>query len=59
MTSIKFSGKGSSTAATHLIKMAAQAALGQRPRLDVFGTDYPTPDGTFIRDYVQVNDLTV
>jgi UDP-glucose 4-epimerase len=43
--------------ATHLIKVAAQAALGQRPHLDVFGTDYETPDGTCIRDYVQVNDL--
>ncbi|WP_134496096.1 UDP-glucose 4-epimerase GalE [Microvirga pakistanensis] len=43
--------------ATHLIKVAAQAALGQRPYLDVFGTDYETPDGTCIRDYVQVNDL--
>ncbi len=47
----------STPAATHLIKVAAQAALGQRPHLDVFGTDYPTPDGTCIRDYVQVNDL--
>lgn len=43
--------------ATHLIKVAAQAALGQRPYLEVFGTDYPTRDGTCIRDYVQVNDL--
>jgi UDP-glucose 4-epimerase len=43
--------------ATHLIKVAAQAALGQRPHLDVFGTDYPTEDGTCVRDYVQVNDL--
>jgi UDP-glucose 4-epimerase len=43
--------------ATHLIKVAAQAALGQRPHLDVFGTDYPTEDGTCIRDYIQVNDL--
>jgi len=43
--------------ATHLIKVAAQAALGQRPHLDVFGTDYETPDGTCIRDYIQVNDL--
>ncbi len=43
--------------ATHLIKVAAQAALGQRPCLDVFGTDYETPDGTCIRDYIQVNDL--
>jgi UDP-glucose 4-epimerase len=43
--------------ATHLIKVAAQVALGQRPYLEVYGTDYPTPDGTCIRDYVQVNDL--
>ncbi len=43
--------------ATHLIKVAAQVALGQRPYLEVFGTDYPTPDGTCIRDYIQVNDL--
>jgi UDP-glucose 4-epimerase len=47
----------SSPRATHLIKMAAQAALGQRAGLDVFGTDYPTPDGTCLRDYVQVTDL--
>ena len=37
--------------------MAAQAALGQRPYLEVFGTDYPTPDGTCMRDYIQVTDL--
>ena len=37
--------------------MASQAALGQRPHLDVFGTDYDTPDGTCVRDYIQVNDL--
>ena len=43
--------------ATHLIKVAVQAALGYRPRLDVFGTDYPTQDGTCIRDYIQVTDL--
>ena len=43
--------------ATHLIKVASQAALGQRPRLEVFGTDYPTPDGTCIRDYIHVTDL--
>ncbi len=43
--------------ATHLIKVAAQAALGQRPHLDVYGTDYPTPDGTCIRDYIHVTDL--
>jgi UDP-glucose 4-epimerase len=50
---------GQSTAnATHLIKVAAETALGLRPRLDVFGTDYPTPDGTCIRDYIHVADLT-
>ncbi|MGO4573556.1 UDP-glucose 4-epimerase GalE [Microvirga sp. 2TAF3] len=43
--------------ATHLLKVAAQAALGQRPYLEVFGTDYDTPDGTCVRDYVQVNDV--
>ncbi len=43
--------------ATHLIKVAAQAALGKRPKIQVFGTDYPTPDGTCIRDYIQVTDL--
>lgn len=47
----------STPAATHLIKVAAQAALGQRPRLDVFGTDYPTPDGSCLRDYIHVSDL--
>jgi UDP-glucose 4-epimerase len=43
--------------ATHLIKVAVQAALGRRTHVDVFGTDYPTPDGTCMRDYVQVTDL--
>ncbi|HEY8031869.1 MAG TPA: UDP-glucose 4-epimerase GalE [Methylocella sp.] len=43
--------------ATHLIKLAVQAALGLRPGLEVFGTDYPTRDGTCIRDYIQVSDL--
>ncbi len=43
--------------ATHLIKIAAQAALGQRPCLHIFGTDYDTPDGTCIRDYIHVTDL--
>jgi UDP-glucose 4-epimerase len=47
----------SSPNATHLIKVAAQAALGQRPYLQVFGTDYPTPDGSCVRDYIQVTDL--
>jgi UDP-glucose 4-epimerase len=43
--------------ATHLIKVAVQAALGMRKGLDVYGTDYPTPDGTCIRDYIHVTDL--
>jgi len=43
--------------ATHLIKVASQTALGQRPKMDIFGTDYPTPDGTCIRDYIHVTDL--
>jgi UDP-glucose 4-epimerase len=47
----------SSTRATHLIKVAAQAALGERTHLEVFGTDYPTPDGSCLRDYIQVTDL--
>jgi UDP-glucose 4-epimerase len=47
----------SSAEATHLIKAAVQAALGLRPHLNVFGTDYPTRDGTCIRDYIQVSDL--
>jgi UDP-glucose 4-epimerase len=43
--------------ATHLIKAAVQTAIGLRPSLEVFGTDYPTPDGTGIRDYIHVTDL--
>jgi UDP-glucose 4-epimerase len=43
--------------ATHLIKVAVQTALGLRPKMDVFGTDYPTPDGTCVRDYIHVADL--
>jgi UDP-glucose 4-epimerase len=43
--------------ATHLIKVACETALGKRSKLDVFGTDYPTPDGTCIRDYIHVSDL--
>lgn len=43
--------------ATHLIKRACQVALGRIPRLEIFGTDYPTPDGTGVRDYVHVTDL--
>lgn len=45
------------TPETHLVPSALQAALGQRPALQLFGTDYPTPDGTCIRDYVHVEDL--
>jgi UDP-glucose 4-epimerase len=49
---------GQSTAdATHLIKVASQAALGQRDHMSIFGTDFPTPDGTGIRDYIHVSDL--
>ena len=47
----------STTGATHLIKVAVETALGLRPKMDVFGTDYPTPDGTCIRDYIHVSDL--
>jgi UDP-glucose 4-epimerase len=43
--------------ATHLIKVACQAVLGQRPYLEVFGTDFPTPDGSCLRDYIHVTDL--
>jgi UDP-glucose 4-epimerase len=49
---------GQSTArATHLVKVACETALGERPYLEVFGTDYPTSDGTCIRDYIHVTDL--
>lgn len=43
--------------ATHLIKVACQTALGQRESMDIFGTDYDTPDGTCLRDYIHVSDL--
>ena len=42
---------------THLIPLAIDAALGERPPMTIFGTDYPTPDGTCIRDYIHVDDL--
>jgi len=49
---------GQSTAgATHLIKVAAEAVTGQRDHVAVFGTDYATPDGTGVRDYIHVSDL--
>jgi UDP-glucose 4-epimerase len=43
--------------ATQLIKVAVETALGLRSKLDIYGTDYPTPDGTCIRDYIHVTDL--
>lgn len=42
---------------THLIPLAVRAALGRGPTLEIFGTDYPTPDGTAVRDYIHVTDL--
>ncbi len=49
---------GQSTAgATHLIKVAVEAALGKRDKVEVFGTDFDTPDGTGVRDYIHVTDL--
>lgn len=49
----------STPGATHLIKVACETATGKRAAMDVFGTDYPTPDGTCIRDYIHVSDLAV
>ena len=43
--------------ATHLIKVSCEAATGKRPGISIYGTDYPTPDGTCIRDYIHVEDL--
>ncbi|MCD7109054.1 UDP-glucose 4-epimerase GalE [Rhizobium sp. DKSPLA3] len=50
------SGQSSKTS-THLIKIACAVALGKRASMSVFGTDYPTPDGTCVRDYIHVWDL--
>jgi len=47
----------STEGATHLIKVAVEAALGKRGSVSVFGTDYDTPDGTGVRDYIHVSDL--
>ena len=47
----------STKGATHLIKVAVETALGRRAKMDIFGTDYPTPDGTCVRDYIHVSDL--
>jgi UDP-glucose 4-epimerase len=49
----------STPGATHLIKVACETATGKRPTMEIFGTDYPTPDGTCIRDYIHVSDLAV
>ncbi len=46
-----------SKGATHLLKVACETAVGKRTHVDVFGTDYPTPDGTCVRDYIHVSDL--
>src|SRR5437868_7404189 len=43
--------------ATHLLKVATEVATGQRAKIDVYGTDYPTPDGTCVRDFIHVADL--
>jgi len=47
----------STKGATHLIKVAVETALGKRGKMDIFGTDYATPDGTCVRDYIHVSDL--
>ena len=47
----------STNGATHLIKVAVEAALGMRSHIEVYGTDYPTPDGTCVRDFIHVSDL--
>ena len=47
----------STVGATHLLKIAVEAATGQRAKVDVYGTDYPTPDGSAIRDFIHVSDL--
>jgi UDP-glucose 4-epimerase len=45
------------TPETHLIPLIIQAAMGQRPHIEIYGNDYPTPDGTCVRDYIHVDDL--
>src|SRR5262249_59004652 len=47
----------STKGATHLIKVAVETALGRRSRMEIFGTDYATTDGTCVRDYIHVSDL--
>jgi len=48
----------STVGATHLIKVATETALGKRDRIEIYGTDYPTYDGTCVRDFIHVSDLT-
>jgi UDP-glucose 4-epimerase len=48
----------STQGATHLVKVACEAALGKRSRVDIYGSNYPTHDGTGVRDYIHVSDLT-
>lgn len=43
--------------ATHLLKVACEAAVGRRPAVEIYGTDWPTPDGTGVRDFIHVDDL--
>jgi UDP-glucose 4-epimerase len=45
--------------ATHLIKVACETACGKRQQMEIFGSDYPTPDGTCVRDYIHVSDLAL
>ncbi len=53
-----FGGIGQrSKKSTHLIKVAAEVAVGQRSQMVIYGSDYPTPDGTCVRDYIHVDDL--
>jgi UDP-glucose 4-epimerase len=47
----------STVGATHLLKVAVEVATGQRAKIDVYGTDYPTPDGSCVRDFIHVSDL--
>lgn len=47
----------STPGATHLIKIASEVVVGKRPYMQIFGNDYPTPDGTCVRDYIHVSDL--
>lgn len=49
----------STPGATHLIKVACETAIGKRALMNIFGNDYPTPDGTCVRDYIHVSDLAV